>query len=378
MATVSAAGRVLDPLIIFAGKNFQSTWKGEEALPNTMYGISSNGWMTTGMFFEWFQKFAEPVEERPLVVVYDGHLSHVSVELIELAINEKITLIKLPPHVTDKLQPLDVCCFGPLKREWKRLLSTRINVLGPRESIVDLLCSIWHKALSPKNVMSGFRATGIYPVDRTKYPTERYDPRLVKRYDKWAKLGRPEDIMEDLATSIQTPKKLREAEEETTLPEPEITETETQINQSQSSTGPSTPALASTPTVSNKGAGSSKAEDCNCDVCVQIGPKPAPIQGKKWVLLLAWTLQPEILQPETLQPEAAEKSFQDLVLDKMKGPVEKAKVKRKKIDRKTAIITESSYVDELKRLTNNENEKKEKAKKRAAAPAKKAVNKKSE
>ena len=264
LAAVNAAGRVLDPLIIFAGKNFQSTWKGEEALPNTMYGISSNGWMTTGVFFEWFQKFAEQVEERPLVVVYDGHLSHVSVELIELAINEKITLIKLPPHVTDKLQPLDVCCFGPLKREWERLLSTRINVLGPRESItkskfVDLLCSIWHKGLSPKNAMSGFRATGIYPVDRTKYPTERYDPRLVKRYEKWAKLGKPEDIMEDLATSIQTPKKLREAEEETTLPEPEITETETQINQSQSSTGPSTPALASTPTVSNKGAGSRKA-----------------------------------------------------------------------------------------------------------------------
>ena len=59
------SGRVLDPLIIFAGKNFQSTWKGEEALPNTMYGISSNGWMTTGVFFEWFQKFAEQVEERP-------------------------------------------------------------------------------------------------------------------------------------------------------------------------------------------------------------------------------------------------------------------------------------------------------------------------
>ena len=34
------AGRVLDPLIIFQGKNLQSTWQGNEALPKTFYGIS--------------------------------------------------------------------------------------------------------------------------------------------------------------------------------------------------------------------------------------------------------------------------------------------------------------------------------------------------
>ena len=104
------------------------------------YGVSPNGWMDTDIFFESFKRFAEQVRERPLLLIYDGHLSHVSIILIE----EAIKLLKLPPHVTDMLQPLDVCGFGPLKREWEKLLNERMNTLGPREPIsksvfVDLL-----------------------------------------------------------------------------------------------------------------------------------------------------------------------------------------------------------------------------------------------
>ena len=39
----SAAGDVLEPVVIFPGKNFKSTWKGVKALPETCYGLSDNG-----------------------------------------------------------------------------------------------------------------------------------------------------------------------------------------------------------------------------------------------------------------------------------------------------------------------------------------------
>ena len=32
--------------------------------------------------------------------------------------------------------------------------------------------------------------------------------RLLKRYENWVQLGKPEDIMEDLATVVNTPKKV--------------------------------------------------------------------------------------------------------------------------------------------------------------------------
>ena len=119
LAVCSAAGKVLDPLIIFPGKYMQSNWKGEKALPKTFIGVSDSGWMTTEVFAIWFEKFADEIKERPLLLIFDGHLTHISLTVIEKASDENITILKLPPHVTDVLQPLDVACFGPLKRLWE-------------------------------------------------------------------------------------------------------------------------------------------------------------------------------------------------------------------------------------------------------------------
>ena len=193
LATCSASGKFLDPFIIFSGVNFQSTWCRRNPLPNTYYGISKNGWMATKIFVLWFQNFTKQVEECPLLVIYDGHLTHVALELIEKAIKEKITIVKLPPHVTDRLQPLDVCCFGPLKHEWENKLNKCMNLLGPRETIsvfVDVLSDIWHKSFSEKNIVSGFRATGIFPLqNREKYPQDQFHQRLLNIVKIWSNLG---------------------------------------------------------------------------------------------------------------------------------------------------------------------------------------------
>ena len=115
LAVANAAGKALPPLIVFQGKNCQSTWRSENCIPGTWYGCSENGWMTTELFAEWFREFCEKVNERPLVLLYDGHLTYVSVVVMRKAREENITIIKFPPHVTDILQPLDITCFGPLK-----------------------------------------------------------------------------------------------------------------------------------------------------------------------------------------------------------------------------------------------------------------------
>ena len=65
---------------------------------------------------------------------------------------ERTTIVKLQAHVTGKLQPLDVCCFGPLNMErWKKL-NEKMNLFGPRETIlqlvfVDLLSENWCKCI---------------------------------------------------------------------------------------------------------------------------------------------------------------------------------------------------------------------------------------
>ena len=48
---------------------------------------------------------------RPVVLIHDGHASHVSVELNELARANNIHLLFLPAHTSHILQPLDLGVF---------------------------------------------------------------------------------------------------------------------------------------------------------------------------------------------------------------------------------------------------------------------------
>jgi len=57
------------------------------------------------------------------ILIFDGHASHMSVRILEEAIQNNIVLVKLPSHLTDKLQPLDKCVFGPVKTYWEKLIA---------------------------------------------------------------------------------------------------------------------------------------------------------------------------------------------------------------------------------------------------------------
>ena len=52
---------------------------------------------------------------RPVLLIQDGHCSHVSIEGIELATAHSIHLLCLLPHTTHILQPLDVGVFKSFK-----------------------------------------------------------------------------------------------------------------------------------------------------------------------------------------------------------------------------------------------------------------------
>jgi len=86
--------------------------------------MSDNGWTDDFLGLEWFQKsFIPQATERntsgkPILLILDGHGSHESVKIIDLALTHNIMVLCLPPHTTHMLQPLDVGVFGPFAREW--------------------------------------------------------------------------------------------------------------------------------------------------------------------------------------------------------------------------------------------------------------------
>ncbi|CAC5355611.1 unnamed protein product [Mytilus coruscus] len=110
----------------------------------------------------------------------DNHESHLSIELIDLAIARNVDLFCLPPHTTHILQPLDVGCFKPLKKEFRDLslmlgyASTDL-IIG-KSRFAQVLSTAMDKALSPYVVKNAFRKCGIVPFNRETIDKKKLAP----------------------------------------------------------------------------------------------------------------------------------------------------------------------------------------------------------
>eukprot|EP00118_Oscarella_pearsei_P023040 m.271080 g.271080 ORF g.271080 m.271080 type:complete len:312 (+) comp40549_c0_seq5:3315-4250(+) len=132
--------------------------------------------METNHFYSWFEhgflahtKELRRDPERPVILFFDGHYSHVCYELAVKASSNNVILICLPPNTTDKLQPLDVAVFSSLKRVWGGVMKDRklenAGATIKKEDFPGLLMELWEKGgIKPENFVAGFRATGIYPL----------------------------------------------------------------------------------------------------------------------------------------------------------------------------------------------------------------------
>lgn len=114
------------PALFFRVKQLIQQWIGDSGTtPNqTIYCVNNSGWMTAKAFHEFFVKFIELTKDkRPILMILDGHVSHTDLETIKLAKDEHISIVLLPPHCTDELQPLDKVCFAPLKTYYDQALT---------------------------------------------------------------------------------------------------------------------------------------------------------------------------------------------------------------------------------------------------------------
>ena len=188
MAGISAAGEKLPTMIIFKGVNYMSNWMPDTAYPGTQLARSENGWMNKSIFYDWFKKFCEAKTQRPLLLVYDRHSTHINLALITLAREQNVTLIKLPAHTTDKLQPLDVCCFRPLKVAWDKAIARWAIENNARRiskaEFIGLTGEVWNEVFKPDNIKKAFEKTGLFPVNREIYPKATFNPRLLAIYEE--------------------------------------------------------------------------------------------------------------------------------------------------------------------------------------------------
>ena len=168
LVTASASGEILPPLVIFE----KSVPAGDLQVPPTWRACASeSGYIRSDLFLLWLKECFLPHcgRDRPVLLIIDNHVSHVTPDAIKFAQENRIELLCLPPHSTHLLQPLDIGYFGRLKAEVARR-SVGLGYAGmrclPKNKFPKLLQHAID-AISPSTVAAAFKHAGIMPFDRS-------------------------------------------------------------------------------------------------------------------------------------------------------------------------------------------------------------------
>jgi hypothetical protein len=114
LCCISASGMSILPMVIFKGVRMNDRLA-ESPMPS-LIRLSPKGWINTDPFVEWCQHFIECIPpHKPVILFMDSHASHMTPEILSLALENDIHLLTIPAHTTHLLQPLDVGVYRPLK-----------------------------------------------------------------------------------------------------------------------------------------------------------------------------------------------------------------------------------------------------------------------
>ena len=180
-ACASASGQLLPPFILYTGRRLMLGYTQGGPL-GMRYGVSPKGWMTETNYLDWFRNAFIPLlpPERPVLLIIDGHKTHIQYEVLQLAKANEIEIAKLPPHITHLLQPLDLSLFKPMKewydREAHKLFMGDIRYITKRD-FPGLIGKVWN-SYRPEIAINGFKKAGICPFSREAVGVSALNPSI--------------------------------------------------------------------------------------------------------------------------------------------------------------------------------------------------------
>ena len=156
-----------------------------EAAPEvSIWTFQENGWMNDTIGEKWFRNvfLKNCGDQRPLLLILDGHSSHESLAILKCALANNLHILSLLPHITHSLQPLDRSVFGPFSAAYNaacsEFMSEDVLHMVNKWSFPGLIKITWEKSFTEQNIMSGFEACAIYPFNRHKVSAAAYAPSI--------------------------------------------------------------------------------------------------------------------------------------------------------------------------------------------------------
>ena len=207
---INALGHALPPVMVFPRTHFKQ-YMINEAPPGTLGLAQPTGWMTSVLFYDvikHFVKYTNASNNNPALLILDNHESHLSIPVIDYAKEHGITLLTIHPHCSHKLQPLDVSIYGPFKSYYHAAMISRLQQKpGVPLTIYDIaaLVKVAHKkAMTPTNIIAGFKKTRIFPLDEHVFQEYDFAPSLVtdRSLENECKIANDENTIEQESAAI--------------------------------------------------------------------------------------------------------------------------------------------------------------------------------
>lgn len=177
---ICSDGTFLPPVLVFPRQNFKNHMLNGAPL-GTLGLAAKSGWMTKELFIEVMKHFVKHTGssvDRRTLLIYDNHESHISPQVVKIARENGVSILTLPPHCSDRMQPLDVSVYHPLKNAYNTAADGWMSK-HPAETITiyniaEIFGIAFEKSMSAKNIKSGFRDAGIFPFDPTIFDDEDF------------------------------------------------------------------------------------------------------------------------------------------------------------------------------------------------------------
>jgi hypothetical protein len=178
--TVSAIGNTVPPAMIFPRVHYKNHMA-KGAPVGTLGLANKSGWMTSDNFLlvlEHIVSHTKCSKDEPILLILDNHETHLSIDVVDCAKNNGITLLTFPPHCSHRMQPLDRTVYKAFKQYYNVACNQwMINNAGKTLSIYgvsELVGQAYPQAFSLSNIQSGFRVTGIYPLNRSIFREDEF------------------------------------------------------------------------------------------------------------------------------------------------------------------------------------------------------------
>ncbi|QRV92768.1 DDE superfamily endonuclease [Ceratobasidium sp. AG-Ba] len=176
---LNAKGAAMKPSFVHQKGDVGKWWEDDH--------IGDNGWVSDDICKQWFKKVFIPeannyrVSDAPIVLLVDGHGSHISTSIRQIGFKKRIFIFCHPPKTTHKTQPLDVGVFNRVQAEWKKICERSAGVESSvsKATTIENYMATRQAGMQPDIIIDAWRRTGHYPCNTDIFTDMDYAPSKI-------------------------------------------------------------------------------------------------------------------------------------------------------------------------------------------------------